>query len=409
MQRTGKIDFAARARNFDTNDVRLIIARLTQGLLRAQALEARLEGIAPSLDAKPRVVPYQRQPRAAPTPRQIEATASCPRRGGLPLRSAASRSAPLLPLSAATSAFCHAIRCGVSCARRCAVSGRARQLALESEGAAMATKKIAIVTGAASGIGRAITLGLVGAGIDVAAVDRNEAGLAALAAAGHDKTGTIQTIPADLAQPEAFDAIVSAVLSRSGRIDVLVNNAGIGQASIKPDQRRNPIRMWEITHEQWQRFLAVNATGPIMMARAVVPHMLAAGAGRVITVTTSLGTMVRGGYLLYGASKAAAEAAMAVLAADLKGTGVTSNVLVPGGVTNTAIVGDEAGHRARMLQPEIMVPPLLWLISDAASEVSARRFVAMDWDASLPPAQAAEQAGVPIAWLGIARMPVEPA
>jgi NAD(P)-dependent dehydrogenase (short-subunit alcohol dehydrogenase family) len=145
-----------------------------------------------------------------------------------------------------------------------------------------------------------------------------------------------------------------------------------------------------------------------MMARAVVPHMLEAGKGRVITVTTSLGTMVREGYLLYGASKAAAEAAMAVLAADLKGTGVTSNVLVPGGVTNTAIVGDEAGDRARMLQPEIMVPPLLWLISDAAAGVTARRFVAMDWDASLPSEQAAEKAGVPIAWLSIARMPVEP-
>ena len=194
----------------------------------------------------------------------------------------------------------------------------------------------------------------------------------------------MQSIPADLARPESFDAIVSTVLSRFGRIDVLVNNAGIGQASIRPDARRNPIRMWEITPEQWQRFLTVNATGPIMMARAVVPHMLAAGAGRVITVTTSLGTMVREGYLLYGASKAAAEAAMAVLAADLKGTGVTSNVLVPGGVTNTGIVGDEAGDRRRMLQPEIMVPPLLWLISDAAAAVTARRFVAMDWDASLP-------------------------
>jgi NAD(P)-dependent dehydrogenase (short-subunit alcohol dehydrogenase family) len=145
-----------------------------------------------------------------------------------------------------------------------------------------------------------------------------------------------------------------------------------------------------------------------MMARAVVPHMLRAGKGRIITVTTSLGTMVRAGYLLYGASKAAAEAAMAVLAADLKGIGVTSNVLVPGGVTNTAIVGDEAGDRARMLQPEIMVPPLLWLISDAAASVTARRFVAMDWDASLSGEQAAEKAGVPIAWLGIARMPVEP-
>jgi len=61
-----------------------------------------------------------------------------------------------------------------------------------------------------------------------------------------------------------------------------------------------------------------------------------------------------------------------------------------------------------MLQPEIMVPPLLWLISDAAATITARRFVAMDWDASLPPMQAAEKAGVPIAWLGIARMPVEP-
>ena len=77
----------------------------------------------------------------------------------------------------------------------------------------------------------------------------------------------------------AFDAIVATVLSRSGRIDVLVNNAGIGQASIRPDARRNPIRMWEITPEQWQRFLAVNATGPIMMARAVVPHMLPRGRG----------------------------------------------------------------------------------------------------------------------------------
>ena len=269
-------------------------------------------------------------------------------------------------------------------------------------------KKIAIVTGAASGIGRAMTLGLLDAGVDVAAVDRNEAGLAALAATVQGKPGAMQSIPADLARPEAFDMIVSTVLSRSGKIDVLVNNAGIGQSSIKADQRRNPLRFWEITPEHWQRFLTVNATAPIMMARAVVPHMLRAGSGRVITVTTSLGTMVRAGYLLYGASKAAAEAAMAVLAADLQGTGVTSNVLVPGGVTNTAIVGDEAGDRARMLQPEIMVPPLLWLISDAAAGVTARRFVAMDWDASLPGEQAAEKAGVPIAWLGIARMPVEP-
>jgi len=274
----------------------------------------------------------------------------------------------------------------------------------------MATeRKAAIVTGAASGLGRAMALGLAGAGLDVVAVDRNTAMLATLASALSGTEGSVLPMAADLAQPEAFDRIVTAALERFGRIDALVNNAGIGQASVRADQRRNPIRFWEATPEQWSRFLSVNATAPIMMARAVVPHMLRARRGRVVTVTTSLGTMVRAGYLLYGASKAAAESATAILAADLTGTGVTANVLVPGGVTNTPLVGDDAGERSKMLQPEIMVPPLLWLVSDAAADVTARRFIAADWDTSLPPAQAAEKAGAPIAWLGIARMPIEPA
>jgi NAD(P)-dependent dehydrogenase (short-subunit alcohol dehydrogenase family) len=261
-------------------------------------------------------------------------------------------------------------------------------------------KQIAIVTGAASGMGRAMALGLSEGGFDVVAVDRNAAALMTLPA-------PIKPITADLAQQSAFEYIVSETISAFGRIDVLINNAGIGQAEIKADQRRNPLRFWEVTPEQWAQFQAVNATSPIMMARAVVPHMLKAKSGRIITVTTSLGTMVREGYLLYGANKASAEAAMASLAADLAGTGVTSNVLVPGGMTDTPLVGD-GGDRAKMLRPEIMLPPLLWLVSDAAAGVNAKRFIAADWDTSLPPAQAAEAAGAPIAWLSIARMPIEP-
>ncbi len=269
-------------------------------------------------------------------------------------------------------------------------------------------KKTAIVTGGASGIGKAMALGLVGAGYTVLVVDRNPATLATMPAAASGKPGTVITLEADLSQPDSFDRIVTEALKPTGRIDVLLNVAGVGQAAVKADQRRNPIRAWEITPEQWARFLAVNATAPIMMARAVVPHMLKAGKGRVITVTTSLGTMVREGYLLYGSSKAAAESSMAVLAADLKGTGVTANVLVPGGVTNTPLVGENAGDPSKMLQPEIMVKPLLWLVSDAADAVSGRRFIAADWDSSVPPDQAAEKAGAPVAWLSIARMPIEP-
>jgi len=269
-------------------------------------------------------------------------------------------------------------------------------------------RKAAIVTGAASGLGRAMALGLVESGMDVVAVDRNATALAALAPVAAGKPGSLLPLPADLAQPDSFERIVAAAVDKLGRIDVLVNNAGIGQASVRADQRRNPIRFWDATPEQWSRFLAVNATAPIMMARAVVPHMLRARQGRIVTVTTSLGTMVREGYLLYGSSKAAAESATAIMAADLAGTGVTANVLVPGGVTNTPLVGDYSGDRSKMLQPEIMVPPLLWLVSDAAAGVTAKRFIAADWDRSLPPAQAAEKAGAPIAWLGIARMPIEP-
>jgi NAD(P)-dependent dehydrogenase (short-subunit alcohol dehydrogenase family) len=271
--------------------------------------------------------------------------------------------------------------------------------------------RAAIVTGAASGIGRAMALGLLGAGIDVAAVDREPVLLSELEeeAADGELAGGLHTILADLADADSFDGIVATVLRSFGRVDILVNNAGIGQGSIRADQRRNPIRFWEVAPEQWGRFVAVNATAPLMMARAVVPHMLAAKRGRIVTVTTSLGTMLREGYVLYGASKAAAEAATAVMSADLAGTGVAANVLVPGGMTDTRIVPDAAvADRGRLLRPEIMVPPLLWLVSDAAANVTGRRFLAVHWDTALPPAEAAEKCGAPIAWQSIATMPIEP-
>jgi NAD(P)-dependent dehydrogenase (short-subunit alcohol dehydrogenase family) len=274
----------------------------------------------------------------------------------------------------------------------------------------MAQQRVAIVTGAASGIGRAMTLGLLKAGIGVAAVDKEAAWLAELeAAAGPSARAALHPVRADLTDPAAFETIVAAALGRFGRLDILVNNAGIGQGSVRPDFRRQPLHFWEITQEQWSRFVAVNATAPLMMARAVAPHFLKAKQGRIVTVTTSLGTMVRGGYTLYGASKAAAEAATAIMAEDLAGTGVTANVLVPGGVTDTRIVPDGAGlDRTRMLRPEIMAPPLVWLVSDAAAHVTGRRFLAAHWDTALPPEQAAEKCGAPIAWKSIATMPIEP-
>ena len=281
-----------------------------------------------------------------------------------------------------------------------------------SESPISKTGRVAIVTGAAGGIGRALVGGLLGAGMRVAAVDRAADGLAALADSARERQqgAALLTIEADLARDEAAEEIVSAARARFGTIDILVNNAGVGQATIRTDNRQNPIKFWQVTAEQWKLFVAVHNNAPMALCRALVPDMMRARWGRIVNVTTSLGTMIREGSPTYGPSKAALEAFSAIMAKDLAGTGVTVNVLVPGGVTNTGMVPLEAGYdREEMIQPAVMAPPLVWLVSDAAAAVTGRRFLAVHWDPALPPAQAAENSGAPVAWTSIATMPIEPA
>ena len=273
------------------------------------------------------------------------------------------------------------------------------------------TQRAAIVTGAAGGIGRALVKGMLGAGIRVAAVDRTRDGLDVVTAAAREqgREANLLTIEADLNRETAIADIVGQARGRFGAVDILVNNAGIGQATLRPGNWQQPLRFWDITADQWRQFVAVHTTAPLLLAQAVVPEMTGRKWGRIVNVTTSLGTMIRSGSPTYGPSKAALEAFSAIMSKDLDGTGVTVNVLVPGGVTNTPMVPQEAGFdRQDMIQPEVMAPPLVWLVSDAAGGVSARRFLAVHWDPALPPAQAADKAGAPVAWTSIATMPIEP-
>jgi NAD(P)-dependent dehydrogenase (short-subunit alcohol dehydrogenase family) len=272
------------------------------------------------------------------------------------------------------------------------------------------TQRVAIVTGAAGGIGRAMVRGLLAAGIRVAGVDRDREPLAVLAANANEESNAddLLTIPTDLTSDSAAEEITKATRDRFGRIDILVNNAGIGPGAIRPDSWQRPLKFWEITPDQWRRFVAVHTTAPLALANAVVPNMMRQGWGRIVNVTTSLGTMLNAGSPTYGPSKAALEALSAIMSKDLDGTGVTVNVLVPGGITNTPMVSASGFDRAKMIQPEVMVPPLLWLVSDAAGKVTGRRFLGVHWDPELPPEQAAEKAGAPVAWTSIGTMPITP-
>ena len=272
-------------------------------------------------------------------------------------------------------------------------------------------QRVALVTGAAGGIARALVGGLLGQGLKVAAVDRTAEGLAELArsAAERQQGANLLTIEADLAQDESIGEIVAKARARFGTIDILVNNAGVGQATIRTDNRSHPIKFWEVTPEQWKLFVAVHTNAPMALSRALVHDMMRQKWGRIVNVTTSLGTMIRDGAPTYGPSKAALEAFSAIMAKDLAGSGVTVNVLVPGGMTNTGMIPAEAGYdREELIQPAVMAPPLNWLVSDAAAGVTGRRFLAVHWDASLPPDDAAAKAGAPVAWTEIATMPIEP-
>jgi 3-oxoacyl-[acyl-carrier protein] reductase len=126
--------------------------------------------------------------------------------------------------------------------------------------------------------------------------------------------------------------------------------------------------------------------------------MLASGWGRIINVTTSFDTILARGMSAYGASKAALEASSAIWAKELEGSGVTVNVVVPGGMTDTAFLPPEARTLPSLLQPEIMAPVVAWLASPSSDGVNGRRFIAKFWDSSLNPAEAAAKCGAPIAW-----------
>ncbi len=276
------------------------------------------------------------------------------------------------------------------------------------------TAKVAIVTGAAHGIGRAMTLGLLDAGHSVMANDIDDDSLAALVADAGDTKSRLKTITADVGRDDSADWIVASTLEAFGRVDILINNAGVGPNTVRPDTMRGGAKptgsFREVEPADFRRILEVNTVAPFLMTRAAVGHMIEQGWGRVINVTTSLDSMWRKGMLPYGGSKAANEAHCCIMAEELQGTGVTVNILVPGGPVNTRLVGDNftPEEKQKLIQPDIMVTPLLWLVSPASDKITGKRFIAAFWDNSLPADQAAEKCGALMAWQQLGRQAIFP-
>lgn len=240
-----------------------------------------------------------------------------------------------------------------------------------------------LVTGATSGLGAAMAAALAEAGARVMVTGRDQA---RAEEAAKELGSSVIPCRLDVRDERSVAACVARARDAWGGIDMLVNNAGIGMRTVNPRFMSEPQPFWEVTPGGFRDVVETKVVGCFLMAREVVPLMLREGGGRIVNISMNEQTMVRTGFVPYGPAGAGVEALSRVMAADLAGGPVTVNTLLPGGATRTGMVPDDAPAevQARLLDPAVMGPPIVWLASDRAAGVHDRRIVASEFDAAAP-------------------------
>jgi len=227
--------------------------------------------------------------------------------------------------------------------------------------------KVAIVTGAASGIGAASAQLFATEGAHVLAVDRNEAGLQD----NHAEAARIDCLAMDITHENAPDTIVGEAVTRFGQLDILMNNAGIGTNA--PAEDMGP--------EVWQKTLDVNLTASFRLCQAAIPHLKNAPAGRIINVASVMAQHTDYGLAAYSASKAGVTGYTRTLALELGKFGITANCILPGaihtGMTAAGFANNEIADvwakkspLRRLGQPVDIARGALFLASDDSGFVT---------------------------------------
>ncbi|MEM7569727.1 MAG: SDR family oxidoreductase [Pseudomonadota bacterium] len=272
----------------------------------------------------------------------------------------------------------------------------------------------ALITGGARGLGLVMAQALAGAGarVTITAARSADELEAAVADIGPERCLGVLS---DVMNDEDNARLASAAQERFGPVDILINNAGRGLAELYADGDFSQATPFSGDPEAYERILCTNVLGPWKLAKLFVSDMVARGWGRIINVSTSRPTMLLSVGGPYGPTKAALEAQSAIWAKHLQGTGVTVNVLLPGGAADTPFIpGGEVGTRitdawpARageiaegnsnitgLLPAEVMAAPALWLASDASSDFTGRRFVGANWPPDAAPEEALKTAMTP--------------
>ena len=199
--------------------------------------------------------------------------------------------------------------------------------------------QVAFVTGGATGIGRGIAQALAARGASVAIFARNQARAAEAAAALEGAGGEAASFEADVARTESVDAAFEAALSRFGRVDVLVNNAGITRDGV----------FLRMSDEQWQQVLDTNLGGAFRCSRAVSRAMMKARYGRIVNISSVVGLMGNAGQANYSASKAGLLGLTKSLARELASRNVTVNAVCPGFIETEMTAALPEAARADLL------------------------------------------------------------
>lgn len=189
--------------------------------------------------------------------------------------------------------------------------------------------KVVVVTGAGRGIGRACALQLAGAGAHIVLTSRTAAELEAVAAEVEALGSKALAVPCDVSDYGACNEVVGAADDVFGRIDVLVNSAGTGA----------PCSVMDSEPAEWARVITLNLIGAFNISRAVLPHMINAGGGRIILIGSGHGHSVTGGFSAYGASKAGVSHLMKTMSEEVWTHGIDVNEVIPGPVATRLTEG----------------------------------------------------------------------
>jgi len=231
--------------------------------------------------------------------------------------------------------------------------------------------RVSLVTGASRGIGRAIARGLAAEGAHVVLGARDAAKLAEAVAEIESAGGRAEPLALDVAERASVEAVVAHVVSVHGRIDHLVNNAGVTRDNL----------LLRMKDEEWQQVLATNLTGVFLCTQAALKPMLKQRAGRIVSVTSVVGLGGNAGQANYAASKAGIVGFTKSVAREVASRGITVNAVAPGFVDTdmTAAMTEKAREAVRgaipmgrVGRPEDVAGAVLYLVSDAAAYVTGQ-------------------------------------